>query len=75
MTVCFVRPSNKKHRRNRDGALDVGPCFRESDLTKGQTLCEQSVYPINTVYAGNLAKVLGIMRDDSQVIMTGCNSD
>ena len=33
------------------------------------------VNPINILYAGHLAKVLGIMRDDSQVIMTGCNSD
>lgn len=41
MTVCFVRPSNKSTVANRDGALEVGPCFRESDLTKGQTLCEQ----------------------------------
>ena len=36
---------------------------------------KSGIYPINTLYARHLVKMLGIVRDNCQVIMTGSNSD
>ena len=35
MTVCFVRPSTKKHHRDLRWCFGSGSLFRESDLTEG----------------------------------------
>ncbi len=41
-------------------------------MSKRQKL---SFYPVHTLYARHLAKVLGVMRDNRQTIMTGDNSN